>query len=101
MRVTVQYFRGGSPMHHMDPASKFIWVVVFGALSFLLTSPGLMALLMVLTIATAFLLTSVKPERALRSGLWVVILAVGAMIFQFFARRAGSPLLYAGPIAIT
>jgi energy-coupling factor transport system permease protein len=101
VRVTVQYFRGNSAMHRMDTASKFIWVLVFGALSFLLTSPELMGLLMVLTIATAFTLTSVKPERVLRSGLWIVLLAGGAMVFQLFARRAGHPVVYVGPIAIT
>jgi energy-coupling factor transport system permease protein len=101
MRVTVQYFRGDSPMHRMDAASKFIWVLVFGTLSFLLTSPALMGLLMAITVVIAFTLTRVSAERVLRSGLWIVILAGGAMLFQFFARRTGQPVFYVGPVPIT
>jgi energy-coupling factor transport system permease protein len=101
VRITLQYFPGVSAMHRMDPASKFVWVAVVGALSFVLTSPALIVGVMALLLLTWLGLVNVTPQRAARSTLWILILAGGAFLFQLVARRTGEPLVFLGPLPIT
>jgi energy-coupling factor transport system permease protein len=101
MRITLQYFPGGSAMHHMDAASKFVWVVIVGALSFVLASPPLILIVLGLLFLTWVGLVNVNVQRAARSTLWIVVLGGGAFLFQLVARRSGSPLAFVGPLAIT
>lgn len=101
MRITIQYFPGHSVMHRMDAASKFVWVATVGALSFLLTSPALIVLVMALLFVTWVALVNVRLDRAARSTLWILILAGGAFVFQLVGRRTGDPLVFVGPLAIT
>src|SRR5919205_550663 len=101
MRITLQYFPGVSVMHRMDPASKFVWVAIVGALSFVLTSPVLIVGVMALLLLTWLGLVNITPQRAARSTLWILILAGGAFFFQLVARRTGEPVVFLGPLAIT
>jgi energy-coupling factor transport system permease protein len=88
-------------MHRMDAATKFIWVVIVGALGFTLTSPPLIVAVMLLLIATWLGLVNIKLDRAARSTMWILLLAGGTMLFQLFARRTGEPVWFLGPLAIT
>jgi energy-coupling factor transport system permease protein len=88
-------------MHRMDAASKFLWVLIVGALGFVLTSPPLILGVMALLFLTWVGLVNVKLERAARSTLWILILAGGAFVFQLVARRTGDPVAFVGPLAIT
>src|SRR5918912_2290031 len=101
MRITLQYFPGVSVMHRIDAASKFVWVVIVAALSFVLTSPALIVGVMALLLLTWLGLVNVTPQRAARSTLWILILAGGALFFQLVARRTGEPVLIVGPLPIT
>jgi energy-coupling factor transport system permease protein len=85
----------------MDAASKFAWVLIVGALGFVLTSPPLIMGVLGLLFLTWVGLVNVKPERAARSTLWILILAGGAFFFQLVARRSGEPVAYLGPLAVT
>jgi energy-coupling factor transport system permease protein len=88
-------------MHRMDAATKFIWVVIVGALGFALTSPPLIMIVMLLLVITWLGLVNIKLDRAARSTMWILLLAGGTMLFQLFARRAGDPVFFVGPLAIT
>jgi energy-coupling factor transport system permease protein len=85
----------------MDAASKFIWVVIVGALSFVLTSPVLIVAVMALLFLIWVGLVNVSLQRATRSTLWILLLAGGAFVFQLVARRTGDPLVFVGPLAVT
>src|SRR5690348_15120581 len=98
MRITLQYFPGASAMHRMDATSKFLFVVIVGALSFVLTSPPLIVFVMVLLFLTWIGLVNITPQRAARSTVWILILAGGAFFFQLVARRTGEPVFFVGPL---
>src|SRR5919201_3801498 len=84
-RITIQYFPGVSALHRMDAASKFIWVVIVGALSFVLTSPVLIVAVKALLFLIWVGLVNVSLQRATRSTLWILLLAGGAFVFQLVA----------------
>ncbi len=101
MRITIQFFEGSSPMHRMDAATKFLWVVVIGAVAFQLSSPLLVLALLAAVVLTWIALVWVPRERAFRSAAWVVLLAGGTGFFQLLAQRSGAPVFFIGPLAVT
>jgi energy-coupling factor transport system permease protein len=101
VRITIQYFAGTSPMHRMDAATKFFWVLVVGAAAFLVSSPVLVVGILVALVLVWAILVRVSVARAVRSALWIVILAGGTAFFQLIAQRNGTPIFSLGPLPIT
>ncbi|MFL5807684.1 MAG: energy-coupling factor transporter transmembrane component T family protein [Roseiflexaceae bacterium] len=93
MQFAIQYLRKDSIMHRMDAITKLIWIFVIGIYGFVLGSPPLLGISVLLVILTGLVLGRIPASLFLRvSGyLWILGLAVG--VGQLIIRKGGAVLL--------
>lgn len=93
MQFSIQYIRQDSIMHRMDAITKMLWIFLIGIYGFVLGSPLLLGISVLLVILTGLVLGRIPAIMFLRvSGyLWILGIAVG--LGQLAIRRGGAVLV--------
>lgn len=101
MQFAMQYVRKDSILHRMDGITKLLWVFLIGVYAFVLGSPLLLGISVVLVVLTGLILGKV-PFHNLRTVslyLWIMSLAVG--VGQLIIRSGGEVLITLPLVPIT
>lgn len=93
MQFTIQYIRRNSILHRIDALSKLFWVFLIGIYAFVLSSPLLLGISVLLVVFTGIILGRV-PLRNVRSvSIYLGIMGIAVGIGQLFIRKGGAVLI--------
>lgn len=93
MQFAIQYIRQDSILHHMDSITKMIWIFVIGIYAFVLGSPLLLGISVVLVMLTGLVLGRVPLSVFRKVALYLLTLGVAVGIGQLYIRKGGAVLV--------
>lgn len=99
--MPIRFYRTNSWLHSMDAVSKLFWVFVAGAVGFLLSSPLLVAVNLLVVILCCFVLGRIPFKIARQPMGFMLGLGMALCFFQVLIRREGEVLLGVYPVTVT
>ncbi len=100
MAATYQYLRQSSVLHGADALSKAAWLLLVSLFAFVLGSPLLFLIQLVVVAACGLVLGRVPVATFFRGVRVLVVLALGIFCFQVLFLHRGDPLLDLGPLTV-
>jgi energy-coupling factor transport system permease protein len=94
------YIPRHSPLHAVDPVSKFSWILLV-ALSMVVLPPYAMAVVFVSIIIVAIVFARVPISDFLRAGSWIIAVGLTVIVAQSIFVKGGAILYTIGPVTVT
>jgi energy-coupling factor transport system permease protein len=101
MQFALQYIRKDTIMDRMDAITKLAWIFLLGIYGFVLGSPVLLGVSVLLVILTGLVLGRIPFVLFLRVSLYLWILGIAVGIGQLIIRKGGAVLIPLPLIPIT